>query len=393
MQSPDKTSIIEKEAIAQLERINQKTFLAKCKNVAKKIMKRAAEPKDMIFWPAGMLMLGLTEAGQIEQEAESAKSGMEDELKAADSTKPDTKDGLKAADSTKPDTEDGLKAVEKYHDKWKSKQKGKVRYVDDALAGYSLLRMYETFGDSKYLDSANRIYSFLKNTSKNSEDSIIYNVSGKDDFILADGAGMTALFLSYYGYIMRSLGVEDESKKAFNLASLQLINYKNNGIDNRSGLPYHGYSLTKGKLGILGWGRAVGWIMMGLAGCVSYLPVDSDQRKQLIEWSEEIVKTVVSYQRDDGSWAWDLPCMEGHVDASATGMIGWSIKKLTPFMPRLTNELKSSNDKTDKALLPLTESSGKVLDSLSACEDLAVHRQVYGVNAWGQGAALACLKA
>ena len=50
-------------------------------------------------------------------------------------------------------------------------------------------------------------------------------------------------------------------------------------------------------------------------------------------------------------------------------------------------------DKLDKALLYLTESSGKVIDSLSPCEDLAVHRQVYGTNAWGQGAVLACLKA
>lgn len=362
MQNPDKTIAVEKEAITQLKNINKKSLKQKCKNLAKKLMGRAADPKDMIFWPAGMLLLGLTEIRDDQLSASVRK-------------------------------ESCIEAVEEYHALWTSRQGGRVRFVDDALAGFSLLRMYEITADGKYLDSAHRIFAFLKDTAKDSERSIIYNVSGRDDFILADGVGMTALFLSYYGSVLKGLDVEDEAREAFDLAALQLINFRKNGCDSRTHLPYHAYSLTKGKLGILGWGRAVGWILMGVAGCAMYLPEDHEHRQTIMEWAKELVETAISYQRSDGAIAWDLPCMEGHVDSSATGMIGWSIKKIGSVMTDGLVESEDVLDKLDKALLYLTESSGKVIDSLSPCEDLAVHRQVYGTNAWGQGAVLACLKA
>ena len=176
MQNPDKTIAVEKEAITQLKNINKKSFKYKCKNLAKKLMGRAADPKDMIFWPAGMLLLGLTEIRDDQLNSSVRKEAC-------------------------------IEAFEEYHDLWISRQGGRVRFVDDALAGFSLLRMYEITADGKYLDSAHRIFAFLKDTAKDSEKSIIYNVSGRDDFILADGVGMTALFLSYYGSVLKGLDV------------------------------------------------------------------------------------------------------------------------------------------------------------------------------------------
>ncbi len=364
MQNSDMIIAIQREAVIQLHNNNKKPLKDACKDYIKKFIGRATSPKDMLFWPSGMLLLGITE-------------------KCSD----------KLSDISKSIEESYVKEVNGYYDLWSSKQKGRICYVDDALAGVSILRMYEATGNSKYLDTAHNIYAFLKNTSKDSGNSIIYNVSGKDDFILADGVGMTALFLSYYGYIISGLGLEDEAKEAYNLSSIQIINFMKNGCDSRTHLPYHGYSLTKGKLGILGWGRAVGWIMMGIAGCAMYLPKDHDKRKNIMDWAEELTKTIISYQRDDGSWSWALPCIEGHVDSSATGMIGWSFKKLYPHIKNRIEELEEAIVQSDNALLYLTDNNGKVLETLSPCEDLAVHRQVYGCYAWGQGAALACLKA
>lgn len=363
MKNPETIAAIEREAIVQLKNINRKSFKARCKNMAKKIMGRASEPKDMLFWPVGMLLMGLTQ---------TSSESVADDSELVELCK---------------------EAVKNYYDIWKKKQKGRVTHVDDALAGFSLLKMYELTADSRFLDSAHDIFDFLRMASKDKERSIIYNVSGKDDFILADGAGMTSLFLSYYGYIMNSLGVEDEAKEAYELATTQLINFMNNGCDMRTHLPYHGYSLTRGKLGIIGWGRAVGWIMMGMAGCAMFVPDTNIEKSKIMEWIYDLSNAVISYQRKDGAFSWALPCMEGHVDSSATGMIGWGIKNLYPYIECRSEKLRERIDNMDKALLYMTQTNGCVIESLSPCEDLAVHRQVYNCNAWGQGAALACLKA
>ena len=56
-----------------------------------------------------------------------------------------------------------------------------------------------------------------------------------------------------------------------------------------------------------------------------------------------------------------------------------------------------NEDKITKALLRMQDflllhtDKGSVQKSLSGCEDIGVHRQVYGHYPWGQGAALAML--
>lgn len=44
-------------------------------------------------------------------------------------------------------------------------------------------------------------------------------------------------------------------------------------MDAASGLPYHGFDSDTGvKYGIIGWGRAVGWLMSGISESLAYLP-------------------------------------------------------------------------------------------------------------------------
>ena len=48
-----------------------------------------------------------------------------------------------------------------------------------------------------------------------------------------------------------------------------------------SGLPYHGYDLkTKVKYGIIGWGRAVGWLLLAMADSYEYLEKEGYRYKK-----------------------------------------------------------------------------------------------------------------
>jgi rhamnogalacturonyl hydrolase YesR len=186
------------------------------------------------------------------------------------------------------------------------------------------------------------------------------------------------MFLSSYGR-------EFDFAAALSLARTQLVNFKKYGMDKRSGLNYHGYELSEDKgvgsypvekKGLVGWGRAAGWLMMGLS---EYLNCTDRKDTELAHWYNELADLIFSYAKPEGGFSWLLPAVEGHLDTSATGMLiygirdAYSIEDLTPGI---------------EALLAHTNDAGVVSSALSSCDDFAVHYQVYGDYPWGQGAAL-----
>ena len=167
------------------------------------------------------------------------------------------------------------------------------------------------------------------------------------------------------------------------------------GMDKDSGLPYHGYELKKSeqaagylsdKKGILSWGRAFGWLIMGACANAAY---GNPDEKNLAEF-KKLCEAALKYQRKDGGWSWQLQAVDGHIDMSATGMIAYS---LAVGAQKGVLQASSVKDALDKAAACMSEhiKNGDVQDALSSCDDFAVHYQTYGSYPWGQGAVLAAL--
>ncbi|WP_026669662.1 glycoside hydrolase family 88 protein [Butyrivibrio sp. AE3006] len=369
-----------------LANIHKRSLKDSMKDVAKKALGRPSATKDMIFWPAGVLLFGLTEA-----------------------ISPVISESLKTEITTD---------INSFIKKWQDEGSEKVSFVDDSVFGAGLLGMYKITDDEKLKQSASKIYDFLNNSPKNRTGSIIYNPKAGNDYIFADGAGQSAMFLSRYG-----AEIDD---KAFELAATQLINYYDHGMDFRSGLPYHAFTMsTAKKLGLLGWGRAMGWLIMGYAEFLTSIyktsDIHNDAAGQVIlpagidsktldiikEQFINLVRTTLSYQRLDGGFSWQLQSIEGEPDTSATAMIGYALAKTLECglfreesleaISDIIGDSDINEDKITKALLRMQDflllhtDKGSVQKSLSGCEDIGVHRQVYGHYPWGQGAALAML--
>ncbi len=350
-------------AIKQLHEIQHPSAETMLKNTAKKFLGRSVADKDIMFWPAGMLLLGLVR-------------GLESKY---------------IDDSTRKRI---IKEINNHLDIWDEK----VEFVDDCLAGVAIIK-YMQYIEHNYPNEStmvvtltnyiNKIYSFIKYARTDSTGSIVYNSKANNDYIFADGCGMTTMFLSAYAAVF------DDSEARL-LAEKQFYDYMNNGLDKRTGLPYHGYSLDEHEQkGIIGWGRAVGWIMMGLS---EYVQLE-DANKIFTKWYQQLLITALTYQREDGGYSWQLECTGGHIDTSATGMITYGL------MPAIDNEnidiglinatctdgLSTSINKAVQCLLEHIDNNGNVTDSLSPCKDFAVHYQTYGCYPWGQGATVAVL--
>ena len=97
-------------AKADLKELMREDPVRRAKDAVKKLLGRPMRTKDELFWPQGMLLLGLLEAGEIQ-------------------------------------------VVKDFFDRWISRG-SVVIYPDDALAGYVLVRLYEQTADDKYLEGA-----------------------------------------------------------------------------------------------------------------------------------------------------------------------------------------------------------------------------------------------
>ena len=355
------------ETTKELKGIMDVSVKDRAKDFVKSKMGRSVRSKDPLFWPAGMLMLGLVEARRslIEKlSGEAQSAALVGDIDAV---------------------------ILKHLNVWKGRYGAKVDYIDDALAGAAVVKLYQQSYDEKLRTAckvaADKIYTSLKNSARDKTGTIVYNSDRDSGNVFADGTGMVSMFLAAYGEAF-------EEKEALELAALQLMNFKKYGMDERTGLPYHGYSLAGEsgnavKKGVLSWGRAAGWLIMGLAEFVSVVENYASDGKagtelgivsELVTWYRELSANLASYQRPEGGFGWQVQAVEGPLDTSATGMILYGL-------------LRGGDQDFEEALKVLLTNidNGKVVGALSSCDDFGVHYQSYGHFPWGQGAVLSAI--
>ena len=113
-----------------------------------------------------------------------------------------------------------------------------------------------------------------------------------------------------------------------------------------------------------------------------------EQTDSLAKWFMDLSEILLSYQRTEGGYGWQIQAQQGHLDTSATGMVIYGLLNGLRETDRLeTVEALDSSF----AAIAASRQDGKILEALSSCDDFGVHYQVYGSFPWGQGAALAAL--
>lgn len=389
-----------REAVRELDRMAHPGQKEKAKRLVKRLLGRSTAHEDLIFWPAGLLLLGLVEAGHTGE-------------------------------------------AERYLDLWFDRGMP-VQNPDDALAGAVMILLWEQTGRMRYQEAAEKIRNYLASCRRDSEGAVVYGQKSRNDWIYADGAGQTAMFWAALSRMEKNprgesvgspesdAGAGAEKKEAAGgeenqeEALRQLALFWKNGLDERTGLPYHGYDTETGlKYGIIGWGRAVGWLLFGLSSletekCGAVFPQTgqedagtgkakrqiSDEKKEKNAFREaaaRLCRSTCERIRRDGLFSWQLDCLDGPCDTSASGMIYYSLLRMdlageksreenrenfTDSTPFLT---KKQYDKAAETLFSMVDDTGKIGGSSAECIDFAQYRQQYGSNPWGQGASLAFL--
>lgn len=343
---------------------------------------------------------------------------------------------LQAYEQTKDKT--ALSSVFSYLRRWKNSGYP-ISHVDHVMNGSvalwtEALLTKEKREDAESLEAlwicregADICASWIK-AAKKTADGILAYRSQHPDWLFADTLGMLCPFACRYG-------VQKQDKELLNLGLRQLELFFQKGMDEKTGLPYHGYDEKTGmKYGIIGWGRACGWMLLGLSQSIFGIlgnpagadqagnPAGADQAgnpagaeqadeqqseqsaaqrsfqsaaregcNRLLLLQQQLLDSVFAWQRADGGFSWQLQAQEGHRDTSAEGMIGYGTwlaaetaamqrsEQWSPALSRLAATMQTSIQK------------GYVTDCSGECKGFAEYPQVYGTYPWGSGSALAFL--
>lgn len=272
-----------------------------------------------------------------------------------------------------------LECLTKYYDRWIS-QGCRMYYLDDAYSGMALIDLHQITGEEKYKDAAESMVKYLFNHETDAAGSLPYRPEQRNGYVFADGIGMVCPFLCKYGSTYRDMN-------AVNLAVTQMQNFISMGMDEKTGLPYHGYQYESGvKYGIIGWGRAVGWLMMGMSESLAYMEETRPSYEVIKQAYRRMVDKVEAYQLEGGLYSWQLGAKEGPVDTSATAMILYAIAR--SLDTKVLIGIHKSRMMRGREALWNSVKDGKIYGCLAECQGFSMYPQVYGAYPWSLGPAL-----
>lgn len=257
-----------------------------------------------------------------------------------------------------------------------------ICYSDEVTLGNLLIFLHIKTGEIFYLEMIEKYKAFLlKESFKNNKKIIPYRTFNSN-IALIDTIGLTCPFLINYGILKN-----DES--SIDLAINQIEKFIEYGFDSKSDLPFHGYNLdTREKLGDLGWGRGVGWMMYGIAKSIKLLEDRKDKSfYRLIEILNSLSKTVQKYQNDSGYFEWILSHKKEPIDTSTTALIGYSLAILSESNKK-NDRIKKSSIECLEAIIKSKKPNGKIYDCSSECEGLGLPPKDFSSYPWCHGPTL-----
>lgn len=313
----------------------------------RQLLGQKVAPKDRMNWPNGLLAKALIDYYHTHKNSEEAR--------------------------------EIIVSLKKYYAPWIRKN-CKMYYLDDAVSGLALIELHQITGDEQYKKAADAIAQYLFQHETDELGSLYYRPGQNNGYIFADAIGMVCPFLCKYG-------VTYQSNTAINLAITQITNFIAYGMDEKTGLPYHGYELESSmKYGIIGWGRAVGWLMMGMSETLALLEETRPSYEIIKQAYRRMVDKVEAYQLAGGLYTWQLPAKEGPVDTSATAMILCAIAR--SLETKVLIGIHKSRMLRGYEALQSIVTEGEVPNALAECQGFCMYPQIYGTYPWSLGPAL-----
>lgn len=140
--------------------------------------------------------------------------------------------------------------------------------------------------------------------------------------------------------------------------------------------------------GIAGWGRGVGWLLIGIVDTVCELPEGEDKALWLAR-GQHLLEKLALCQREDGHWPWRLDLPAAPPDSSVTALIAYALARWSQAnfaqaacQPQMLARARS-------AIESVTDDKGRVGQCSGEAVGIGDYSTEFGNFMWAQAPAVA----
>ena len=202
-----------------------------------------------------------------------------------------------------------LSKIDESTGKWKEKHK----QLDSAFLSYAICKAST---DLKKIKPALDETIALINNCKGEDGTIFYR-STIPSIRFVDTVGFICPFLTFYG-------TKFNKPEYIDLAIFQIRDYMEKAFLESPFIPAHAFDLSKNiPLGVYGWGRGLGWFILGLVDMYNELDEDHKEKDFLKKTIIKTAKDTLKFQKKDGGFNAMIGDEGSRHDSSITVLAGW----------------------------------------------------------------------
>ena len=203
--------------------------------------------------------------------------------------------------------------------------------TDDVCESRILFDLYHITGKEKYLKAIDLTFSQVKNHPRTKEGNFIHKAIYHDQNWL-DGLFMMQPFYTRY---QSEFGKKDYSDIVKQFSNVRALMY-----DEKAGLYYHGYDSSRTLfwadkntgLSKNFWLRSIGWFLVGLADVYSYIEEDYVEDRIVIkDIFAQAVEGIMRYQDEKTKMFYQVPNFPGrdgnYIETSGSVMVSYALLK------------------------------------------------------------------
>ncbi|MFF2888888.1 glycoside hydrolase family 88 protein [Paenibacillus sp. NPDC057967] len=252
------------------------------------------------------------------------------------------------------------------------------RHVDSAILAYAVMKIPGIQAD-RYRPALDAIRRLIEDHV--GEDGTVRYRNAMREYRYVDTVGFICPFLIAYG-------MKFGDTTSLELAMKQIRAYVKFGFHEGLGIPAHAYDISsEAPLGLIGWGRGLGWFAIGLIDMWSELPSNHVYKRELRHVVKAFAEAVMKLQQPGGSWSWTVTRKESRPDSSATVTLAWFLIKAAE-LEELSAPAMKCVEKAMHYLRGVTRKDGAVEFSQGDTKDIGVYSTLFGILPFTQGFAI-----
>lgn len=251
--------------------------------------------------------------------------------------------------------------------------------IDRGGLGYAALRLFELTQNPRYLTYAKAQGEAFACLPGAQNGRIPYTV-GKQ-WVLVDTVAFICPFLARLSRLTAVPGYA-------HIALRQLEALWQHGRADDTWV-FHAFDATTLKTsGISGWGRGIGWLLIGMVDTVCELP-EGENKILWLARSQHLLEKLALCQREDGHWPWRLDLPAAPPDSSVTALIAYALARWqqanfaqAACQPQMLARARSAIDS-------VTDDKGLVGQCSGEAMGIGDYSTAFGSFMWAQAPAVA----